>query len=121
MKTVIIDLRAQSYGRVVTNNTWPLTNTKLPLTDADYQRFLTIARTEAKDDVAPMVKSLLKKGGFYYGSDLWKWYITRTKYEFSYWLRLTFEDTNDEGKAAFMNLIYKTTILNWGKIVKGYG
>ena len=96
-----------------------------PLTDKTIQQFKTVmAPAYIKNELPRQIRPMLSRAGFIYGADLYSkptYQVTGSRTKITAFLRITFEDTNNEGKAIFTKKVFNTGLLNSGRIVKQYG
>lgn len=108
LSRTVYDLKTRKY-----------VTTEAPLTNADYNKFVSDL-PRIKNQVISQIKPMLANGGFLYGTDLWSWTVKRDSKKIILWTRLTMQDTMNDGKTAFMKYINSTGILQYGNIVKNY-
>lgn len=96
-----------------------------PLSQAAIDRFKKVeAPAYIKNELPRQIKPMLYKAGFIYGADLYSkptYSLNGSRTQIAALIRITFEDTNNEGKTEFTKKVFRTGLLNSGKIVKQYG
>jgi len=125
LKTVIVKVWAFTT-RVRESATYDIVKkkniiTRRKLTAADLNSF-NRAFVSSVDEYYRLIKPLLNRAGFEFDTRLWDWDVEIDDYQVSAIVKMTFVDTNNEGKAVFMRMLDKLGIQFWdsANVIKPY-